>query len=463
MYKNTYTDKVRQDFLLVYNPLTEKGITVLNKEAAFLFKLINGKRTIKDIQSIAKQKDPTVKIKDIISIFNNFISSEIAYIHSPKNKKALFYKKPTHLGVWLHITNQCNLRCTYCYVHKTSDSMNENSAKKSLEKIIFDAKKHLFKKITIKFSGGECLLKLPLILDLIHLGKKLSNEAKIDIEFVILTNGVLLTEKTVNILKEEGVRVAVSLDGLKKYHDAQRIFSNGLGSFKFVENGINNLLKVKIPFNVSITITSKNVENIPNLTKYLLKKNIPFAFNFYRENSYVKEKLEGDNEKLIKYLTKAYKIIYDNPPKQQIINGLLDRVSFRQPHQWTCGMGHNYIVVRQDGKIVSCQMTLEKPIGSINKGDSIKTMLNGNFVKPKNLTVEDKKPCNTCQWKYVCCGGCPLLTYKQKKSYKVNSPYCTVYKKLIPKVLQIEAKRIIKYAYPKLIDDKTDLSNSSPL
>ena len=261
-------------------------------------------------------------------------------------------------------------------------------------------------------------------------------------------------------LKEANIRAAVSLDGLEKYNDLQRIFPSGLGSFKYVEKGINNLQKAKVPFNVSITITSKNIENIPDLTKYLLERHIPFAFNFYRENPFVKEELEGDDKKLVEYLKKAYKIIYENPPRYSLINGLLDRVTFKRPHLYTCGMGNSYIVVRHDGKIVSCQMTLEKPIGTIEDKDLIKTMNDGNFIRPKNLTVEGKSPCNACQWKYICCGGCPLLTFEQKGKYSVNSPYCSVYKALIPEALKIEAKRLIKYGARV---DKQELSSLSPL
>ena len=459
LYENTYSDSV-EDFLLVYNPISEKGISVLNKEATFLFKQIDNKKTISNIFSDAKRIDPDIELSDIVKVFKDFLSSEIIYFDSPKSKTKLFAKRPKRLGVWLHITNQCNLRCTYCYVWKSQNKMSEETAKKSIKKIITDAQKHGFRKITIKFSGGECLLEFPLVLDLVNLGRKFAKQAKIEIDFVVLTNGVLLTEEVAKKLKEANIRAAVYLDGLEKYNDLQRIFPSGLGSFKYVEKGINNLQKAKVPFNVSITITSKNIENIPDLTKYLLERHIPFAFNFYRENPFVKEELEGDDKKLVEYLKKAYKIIYENPPRYSLINGLLDRVTFKRPHLYTCGMGNSYIVVRHDGKIVSCQMTLEKPIGTIEDKDLIKTMNDGNFIRPKNLTVEGKSPCNACQWKYICCGGCPLLTFEQKGKYSVNSPYCSVYKALIPEALKIEAKRLIKYGARV---DKQELSSLSPL
>lgn len=462
LYENTYTDSV-ENFLLVYNPLSEKGLSVLNKEASFLFGLIDNKRTINDIFYLVKEKDISVEIADIVKVFDDFVSSEIAYFNTPKSETKLFSKKPTHLGVWLHITNQCNLRCTYCYVWKTQNKMSDETAQKSIKKIIESAEKHEFKKITFKFSGGESLLEFSKVLDLVRLGRKLAKKAKIEIDFVILTNGVLLTEEVAKKLKEENVRAAVSLDGLEKYNDRQRIFPNGLGTFKYVERGIQNIQKAKVPFNVSVTITSKNIENIPDLTKYLLECNIPFAFNFYRENPFVKEELAGDDKKLVEFLKKAYRLIYKNPPRYSLINGLLDRVTFKRPHLYTCGMGNSYIVVRQDGKMVSCQMTLEKPIGSIDAKDLIKTMREGNFVRPKNLSVEGKSPCNTCQWKYICCGGCPLLTFAQKGKYSVNSPYCAVYKALIPEVLRVEAKRLIKYGFKGTKTNKQELPSFLPL
>jgi uncharacterized protein len=447
-YKEIYIDDV-DDYLLIYNPLSEKGLTVLNKEASFLFSFIDNKRSVTDILSLVQKQDKTTTIDDIKSIFDSFVSSEIIYFDKPKSKSFLFTTKPTHLGVWFHITNQCNLRCTYCYVHKTPEKMSQEIAKKAVDKIIFSAHKHGFKNITFKFAGGEPLLEFKQVLETVNHARTLAKKNKIKIDFVIITNGVLLTEKICQTLKKNKLRLAISLDGLGKFHDQTRIFANGLGSFGYVEKGIKNVLKFKIPFNVIITISSKNIDNIPDLTEYLLKNKIPFSFNFFRENPNVHEELEGDDKKLVEKLKEAYQKISENLPPYSMINGLLDRVTFKRPHLNACGMGQNYIVVRHDGKLISCQMTQNKVIGSIEDNDLIEVMLKGNFIRPRGLIVEGKIPCNKCQWKYVCCGGCPLLTKDQKGNYDVNSPYCLVYKELIPEVLKIEAKRLIKYGDTK--------------
>lgn len=456
LYKDTYTDKVG-GFRLVYSPLSAKGLVVLNREASFLFSQIDNQKTLADILALAKKEDSKVTFADIARVFKNFSASEIVYFEKPKSETKLFSEKTKHLGVWLHMTNQCNLRCSYCYVSKASDKMSDETAKKSVEQIIKSAEKHGLAKITFKFSGGECLLELPKVLDLASLARKLAGKARIETDFIVLTNGVLLSQKTARVLKKENIRASVSLDGLGKYHDAQRIFPGGKGSFKHVEKGIKNLQKAKVPFNVSVTITSENVENIPELTRYLLDRNIPFAFNFYRENPYVKERLEGNDQKLVGCLKKAYQIIGNDPPRYCLVNGLLDRVVFKKPHLHTCGMGNNYLVIRQDGRLVSCQMTLKKPIGSVDDEDLIETMKRGSFVRPKGLTVEGKRPCQNCRWKYICGGGCPLLTFKQKGRYDVSSPYCAVYRALIPEALRVEAKRLIKYGSRAAEDQEQDV------
>lgn len=458
VYEDTYTGKV-EGFLYIFNPLSEKGVAVLNKEAAYVFLLIDNKRKLGEILKLAQKKDTKIKLSHIIRIFKDFINSDIIYFDNPKTYKDVLNKKPRHLDVWLHITNQCNLRCTYCYVYKTQAKMTEEVANKAIYKIFTSAQKHGFKIITFKFSGGESLLEFPFVLRLVNKARKLGKKYNIQLDFCCLTNGVLLTEETAKLLKANNIRAAISIDGLEKYHNKTRIFPSGEGTFRYVVKGLENLLKADVPFNVMITISLNNIEGIPELTKILLSRNIPFTFNFYRENPFVSEEIEGDDRKLVKYLKKAYTYIYDNPPRYTLVNGLLDRVNFQKPHLFPCGMGNSYVVVRHDGKMTSCQMTLENPIGSINGEDLIKTMQNGNFVKPNNLTVQGKIPCKICQWKYICCGGCPLLTYRQKGRYDTNSPYCEVYKALIPEVLKIEAKRIIKYG--DFIQNKSEEENIS--
>jgi uncharacterized protein len=445
-YPETYVDQV-DEYVLVYIPISKRGITVLNKEAAYVYSFINGKRSFDEIYLRIKEQNLYVRWRDIENICTNFIQAGIIYFATSGFLKNVLSIQPKKLGVWLHITNQCNLRCTYCYVAKTMETMSRDTGKKVMAVLVRDAKKHGFSTITIKLSGGEALMRFDFILWFVRRMRKLSNEAHIATNFVILTNGVLINDAIARVVKQEHIRVSVSLDGLGAFND-NRVFPDKTSSFPYVERGIEILRKYHISFNVSVTITAKNVINIPDLTAWLLQKKIPFAYNFYRENPFVHEQLEGDDELLVTYLRQSYKIIRKKLPPYQIMDSLLDRVSLKKPHRHTCGMGQSYLVIGHAGTLHSCQMTLGKPIGSVDDPDLIVSMRKGNFIACSSVRergVEGKHPCNTCQWRYICGGGCPLLTYKQKNRYDTNSPYCQVYKELIPEVLRLEALRLIQH------------------
>ena len=453
IYKNTYTDSIL-NYLLVYNVFSKKNPTLLNKPLAYLFKLVDGKRSLYDIYLMAKKKDPLLKFSRIKEIFNDFLNLEIVYFNLPNLQQIFTRKEPKRLSIWFHITNQCNLRCKHCFINKTPNKISMAMAQTAFNKIFADAKKNKYNQIKIFFSGGECLLELKKLINLIKLGKRLSKKTNIEIAFSIATNGTLITPKIAKTLALYTIEVAISLDGLQKFNDSQRVFSNGLGTFKYIEQAIKNLKKYHVPYRAIVTVTTNNVANLPSLTKYFLINKIPFSINFYRESPYSKKGLTPTNKILINYLKKSYQILYKYVPKYRLIDDVLDRVNFRVPRLAACAVGDSYIVITHEGKLASCPMIIDRSIGSINDQDIVKTMRNKSFIKPRGLTVEKKIPCNHCQWKYVCCGGCPLLAYETKKTYKSSSPYCEVYKTLIPEVLKIEAKRLIKYGFNKerLID-----------
>src|SRR3989338_4030495 len=93
LHGNTYTDNVEGGYMLVYNPLSEKGVAVLNKEAAFLFQQIDQKKTLHDIFLQAQGLDRNVDFHDVASVFENFFSSEIIYFDTPRVKNKLFLKR----------------------------------------------------------------------------------------------------------------------------------------------------------------------------------------------------------------------------------------------------------------------------------------------------------------------------------------------------------------------------------
>jgi len=428
----------------VYNPISKYGLSVLNKESYYIYDLINGKRNISHIFKFCSKIDKSFKYNDLFLILKDFIKLGIIYLDGKELINKFIPHKPKVFGVWLHITNKCNLRCKYCYICKSNSSMSLCMGKKVIRRVFEIVRSEGYKNINLKFSGGEPILKFNEIIKLVKYSQFLSLKFLITTNYVILSNGTLITQDKAKLLKQNNISVGISLDGLKDYNDKQRIFADGSGSFSNIITGIQNLQKEEVEFSINITITKLNVKNIPAISKFLLKKKIPFLFSFVRDNLKKNLSLMCDNKTLIYYLKKSYKIIEKDLPKYSLSKGLLDSVSFRNYQASCCGVGKNYLVINYNGNISSCQMLMHKPIGNIFDQDIIKILKNKCFVKAEDNLVDKNDSCRKCIWRYMCFSGCPLLRYYRTGKFNVKSPYCSVYKALIPEVIRLETKRIIK-------------------
>jgi uncharacterized protein len=234
--------------------------------------------------------------------------------------------------------------------------------------------------------------------------------------------------------------MAVSLDGIGKYHNKTRIFPSGLGSYKATYEGIKNLQKAKASFNCLITITNQNEANLISLTRLLLKNSIPFAFNFYRENeASTAEGLINSDNQLINTLKKCYRLIAKSNPHTSLLRYFLDRVDLTHTHRQVCGRGSSYLVIGADGALYPCQMDIgHTPLAPNISSDPIFLMQKWGSVHPNTMTKE----CNSCPYQHYCAGGCPRLHNSVNKN-----PYCNIYQALIPYLLRLESKRIIKNTY----------------
>jgi len=426
-YPECIRQKLDSNWEWVWQPASAKGLSVISSEAAYVLGLVDGKRSVGQIWKECQRVERGVQVQTVRRVLTELMENQLIWL----NRRAeVDQKRPEVLGVWFHQTNQCNLRCKYCYVNKTDEAMKLEMARKILAKVVSSAKAHGFKLVKVKFTGGEALLEYEKLLKAIEHLKQVGEKEGINTQAVVLTNAVLMTAEKAATFRKLGVRVMVSLDGLQPQHDAVRVFANGAGSYLQVMRGIEHVVKAKIPFNVSITITDKNVEGIPELTSLLLKKGIPFVYNFFRENCMASTDLRLSNDLLIRKLTEAYRIIGKHGNRS--IYGLLDRVSFGSPHGYACGVGRNYLVVDHKGRIAACQTKIGQTIGTATDVDPIAMMKSQKVVTLNH--VDKREHCNLCPWRYICAGGCPLLE---------GYPYCSVYKTLIPKLLQIQAEMMV--------------------
>jgi uncharacterized protein len=423
---NLYIQPLLSNHSLIFNPFGQAGPIVLNESA----------RAILDRFALPQTLDQPIARR----------LAALGVLQPQGAKPSPPQIQPETLTAWLHVTNQCNLRCTYCYIHKTEEAMDEATGLAAVETVFRSAEQYGFKTVKLKYAGGEASLNFKLVRRLHQYAQSLANQTGLKLQAVLLSNGVALSPALLHFIQTHDIRLMISLDGLGPTHDRQRSFANGKGSFKLVAAGINRAIAYGIQPHLSITVTGGSAEGIAEAVAFALDRDLPFNLNFYRDNDYAKDQtqLQAEDQQLILAMRAAFAVIEEKLPRRSLISTLIDRSNFSGSHTHTCGVGNNYLVINHKGRIAHCHMEIERTVTDVFAHDPL-LLIRNQETGFQNLSVDDKEGCRDCYWRYWCTGGCPLLTYRVTGRNDVKSPYCNVYKALYPDLLRLEGLRLLKW------------------
>jgi uncharacterized protein len=194
---------------------------------------------------------------------------------------------------------------------------------------------------------------------------------------------------------------------------------------------------------ISITITGLSAHGAKEVVRWAISHDLPFSLNFYRESATSARypELRFEEQQIINGMREAYAVIAELLPARPFLDGLLDRVQFTA-HTHTCGVGRSYVVITHQGQLAQCQMALEEAASFDHTSDLIALTAAGPL---HNYAVDAKEGCSTCQWRYRCAGGCPVLTFRATDRTDIKSPNCDIYMALLPEALRLEGLRLLKY------------------
>ena len=124
------------------------------------------------------------------------------------------------MNLTLHLTDNCNMDCTYC--------LREKCPKDMTEEVLFKACDLSFSKGKIAglcFFGGEPLLKKDLIYKALDYCEEKASKTGIKFSCKMTTNGTLLDEEFILRAKKANMGIGLSFDG--KAQDVCRFFVGG--------------------------------------------------------------------------------------------------------------------------------------------------------------------------------------------------------------------------------------------
>lgn len=434
---NLYTCRLNNQYRLIFNFDGFGTVILLNRPAQAIFDAFVEPRRLDCLPKL-----PGIAPGVATTTASRFKELGLLYpVYGSELHPSL--RAPRVLTAWLHITNACNLACTYCYVQKNEEAMSEETGIAAVDTVFRCALDNGFQSVKLKYAGGEATLNFSLITMIHERALTLSQRYNIPVQETILSNGVALTKPMLDFIRGEHIRLSISLDGIGPSHDRQRSFINHRGSYHYVERGIDRAIAHGVRPHISITVTAQNALDLGKVVEYVLDRDLPFNLNFVRNYGYVagSADMRPESNRLITGLRIALAEIEERMPKHRFIDGLLDRAFFHEPHQHACGAGQSYLVIDQHGGVAACQMEIEHTVTDIFADDpltEIRLQTGSRFESP----IGKQDDCRQCAWRHWCAGGCPLLA---KLTSDGKSPYCDVFKAIFPELLRLEGLRLLEY------------------
>lgn len=318
----------------------------------------------------------------------------------------------------------CNLQCKYCFYHDVAshretycyDIIDKKTMRSIVEKTVGYFKEPA--QISFAFQGGEpTCAGIEVFKEFIQIVNELKQPYH-EIHYSIQTNGTLINDEWIRLLKENHFLVGISLDGFKTNHDAIRVDRNQTGTFDKIMETIQLLKDNEIEFNVLTVLTSELSKHAKELYAFYQKHDLSYLqlipclddfqhnsgyslkphefFSFY--NDFFDEWFKEVKEGIYRSVT-----LFDNiipmfvgiPPQQCGYMGF-------------CSMQY---VVEANGDVYPCDFYVldQYKIGNIKDNTIVelaKSKITQSFIQ------EEKKKCLECQrCRYVelCKGNCKRM------------------------------------------------------
>ncbi|MEU0024486.1 radical SAM/SPASM protein FxsB, inactivated metallohydrolase extension form [Streptomyces sp. NPDC006335] len=149
----------------------------------------------------------------------------------------------------LKIHSRCDLACDHCYVYEHADKswktrpvvIGQDTVRRTAARFATYAREHDLASVTVILHGGEPLLAGPARLRAICDEFSRAFAGVSELELKIHTNGVQLSRRHLDVFREYGVLVSVSLDGDQAANDRHRLDRRYRSSYHRVLRGIDLL------------------------------------------------------------------------------------------------------------------------------------------------------------------------------------------------------------------------------
>ena len=354
----------------------------------------------------------TIKIPEIKDCCNNNKNATCNNKNGCKcNSKKRKQSDPTFIrSGYFILTENCNLRCSYCFeggTRNTTKYMSKETAFKGID-FLFDRENKCKEDIGITFFGGEPMLCPDLMIEMLHYGYKKSRETGIKVSFSIITNGTIWNEGVERFLDTwlrytRDIDIQLSYDGVPEIQDGNRPCAcTGLKSSDLTKNAVKHYIEYYEKYGLPLDRLHTHC--------CIAKNSIPHIVDSYK---YFREELGIVNNNFAWVIDSPWDendlVIFDQ--QLALLNDyMLTRGIRKYPFKHFnevsgCGSGRKLVAFDCDGNIYPCHRfffyKLENRERFIYGNLYDEVQLSNEEVHNEFLAIDNKKtectgPCQIC-------------------------------------------------------------------
>ncbi len=385
-------------FCIIYNSFTDKFIGLSHKIA-------NDFNDTNDFDAFHDRYETAYeKLKSLGMIIDD-TTDELSLIKADYDSTV---KGGDNLYIMIYPTQDCNLKCWYCYESHVANSLMSpkvmqatyNAVKKKLEA------KH-YESLLIGFFGGEPLtnfydIAYPLSVKIKQFAE--NNGTKFSTFFV--TNASLINKGMVEKLKDINPLFQITFDGTKEKHDTVRIWKKDnkgtyetiINAVKIISNSIYSTFTDDPTITIRINYDNQTLKNIDGLIADLEGVNKDNVIIHFERVWQTRNLVDDEQRELLinafrKFINAGYTIKH----------GVFKRKKVSCPSDT-----YDFMIVNYDGKLYKCNgrtLTPETNEGVLTDDGTIKWDENKLRKRLEKPTFDNPR-CLNCKILPLCLGPC---------------------------------------------------------
>ncbi len=450
-----------------HNPTGWDALALLSDDAAALLDRADGRSLADLARTLARPLDALTREAHFLARHGMLTGDGLPAMHRPA-------PAPPRFDLWVHLTNACDLDCPHCYIEKDGRSMEPAHVDALLATLTRTAREGA-RSVHLRFAGGEPMLRFDLLREVFLKARAALDREGCALTAAVLTNGTHAPPEALAWMQSHRIAVSVSVDGVGDAHDAMRPRLGGGGSFTLVERSLRAYRDAGIEPYALVTVGRANLRAMPALTDWLLEQRMGFRYSLVRDLDGGDALLDARSHGWRAGLVQLRRRLTRSADTPRMLAGdalaeVLDvfddcyaRIerampvtpSFRRTHrfcdlEWrrpirkACGAGESSLAVSHDGRVSPCQAALHRPDTSSLDGDRSLQRLAPAVTQLGDFRRHAPDgPCATCAFRHSCAGGCPLMLHTRDGAITGQSPYCEVFRAVLPKILRLAALDLV--------------------